>query len=70
MFGQVNIFGQGWSSPKWGILLIVQYSKLQFSGSSTVVEHSTHQPKVEGSSPVATAGIGREKMVKQIVNYK
>ncbi len=36
----------------------------QTSGSSTVVEHLHHHPKVEGSSPSAVADTGREKKDK------
>jgi len=32
------------------------------SGGNAVVEHPPHNPKVEGSSPAATPGIGKEKM--------
>jgi hypothetical protein len=33
----------------------------------TVVEHSPHEPKVEGSRPVTAADAGREKMTKRVL---
>ncbi len=35
-------------------------------GSIKVVDHTPHHPKVEGSSPVATTGTGREIGVKML----
>ncbi len=35
-------------------------------GSSTVVEHSPRHQKCKGSSPATNAGIGREKIVKNL----
>ncbi len=36
------------------------------SGGSTVVEHSSHHPKVEGSSLASTTGTKREKGIKNL----
>ncbi len=46
-------------------MLIGDQVQMSFSiGDSTLVEHSTHNPKVKGSNPAA--GAGREKMEKTL----
>jgi hypothetical protein len=46
-------------------MLIGDQVQMSFSiGDSTVVQHSTHNPKVKGSNPAA--GAGREKMEKTL----
>jgi hypothetical protein len=45
-------------------------SYLKAIGSSTVVEHLSHHPKVEGSNPAATAGSGREEMARMNVTIQ
>jgi hypothetical protein len=44
---------------------MIKYSSCQVG--STVVEHSTHNPKIEGSNPAAITGGG--KMAKQLTIY-
>ncbi len=36
---------------------------MQYEVFSTVADHSTHNPKIEGSNP--TTGTGKEKMTKK-----
>jgi len=56
--------------PQSHPIIDIRISKLEHStqtniarSSSTVVGHHPHHPEVEGSSPVASAGTGRLKMV-------
>ncbi len=46
------------------------YKVKKASRGSTVIEHSSHHPKVEGSSQAATSGTGREKWQKMSVRSK
>jgi hypothetical protein len=47
-----------------GVTQSLYVSLALFSGSSMVVGHLPHQPKVEGSSPIAATSPGEKKIGK------
>jgi hypothetical protein len=49
------------------VLIELKFMKVLLYPSCTVVEHSTHDSKTKHSNP--TAGIGREKMVKNVLKW-